>query len=360
MPTKNRRNRRTPRRTVKAAPSPQPPPPLFVAFASLPFGLQGGAYTVQTYAGPKTVHISELRYNPFLSIYSRPELLQAIPPSGQGEGLTTYTWYDHPFVLRVVFGRNVAALGAINSSATIAEPLPQGVTLDHPDLLQLLESFADEALVAFNSIIAVVRRQARLYHIFDLRRDDIDLSIRNVEGIVLREDPLQAELIHQEEAEVEAFDLSNRQQDWYGELSAALQAPEPVSLADDLLIEAERALKQRFPRQAIATSHSTIEAAASALLTRCMQRRDLPDEEIDEALSGRSLTAKLDVLMRRYTGSSLKNDQLALWRSFNELNNLRNDIVHRGVRPSDEQAIFAIGVAREILGWLHVVGSRNR
>ena len=51
------------------------------------------------------------------------------------------------------------------------------------------------------------------------------------------------------------------------------------------LIEAERALKQRFPRQAIATSHSTIEAAASALPTRCMQRRDLPDEEIDEALS---------------------------------------------------------------------------
>jgi hypothetical protein len=359
MPKPTRR--RTPRQTARPAPQPpQPPQPLFVAFASLPFGLQGGAYPVWTYAGVKTVHVSELRYNPFLSIYSRPELLQSIPPSGQGDGLTTYTWYDHPFVLRVVFGRNVAALGAINSSATVAEPLPQGLTLQDPDLGALLETFANEALVAFNSIIAVVRRQARLYHVFDLRRDDIDLSIRTVEGVVLREDPLQAQLIHDEEAQAEAFDLSGRDESWYEELAAAFREPEAVSLADDLLIEAERALKQRFPRQAIATSTSTIEAAASALLTRGMQRRDLTDEEIDEALSGRSLTAKLDVLMRRYTGFSLKTDQLALWRSFNELNNLRNDIVHRGMRPTDEQATFAIAVARDILRWLHMVSQRNR
>ncbi|MBC7315881.1 MAG: hypothetical protein H5T70_05635, partial [Chloroflexi bacterium] len=219
---------------------------------------------------------------------------------------------------------------------------------------------AKVALEAFNALIDIVRRQALLYHILDLRREDIDISIRDAEGAILREDPLQAQLIRQEEAESEVYNLMEKEDAWYDALRAALQEGEAVSLADDLLIEAERALKQRFPRQAIVTCQSTIEAAVSALLTHGMKRQGSSDEEIDDVLSTRSLTAKLDVLLRRYTGFSLKRDQYALWRSFGELNDLRNDVVHRGLMPSDEQAAFAIGITRDLLRWLAVVRSRNR
>jgi hypothetical protein len=295
-----------------------------------------------------------------MTIAARPELAQSIPASGQGPGLTTYTWYDHPFVLRVVFGRNVASLGSINSSATVARPLADDADWRGEAGALLCAAFAVDALAACNSIIAVVRRQGRLHHVFDLRREDIDVSVRSYEGAVLREDPLQGEFLRKEQAASDVFDLADRDAAWYEQLNAALLLEEPVSLADDLLIEAERALRQRFPRQAIATCHSTIEAAASSLLTRGMQKQGLGNEEIDEALSTRSLTAKLEVLLRRYTGFSLKRDNYALWRSFNALNDLRNDIVHRGLRPTHDQGAFAIGVTRELLAWLNMVRDRNR
>ncbi len=350
------------RRTKRRAPPPPPAPPprLLVSFTSLPFGLRGGAYTVRVGADVRTVHVSEQRYHRFLSITSRPELAQWIPEDGEGEEFTTYTWYDHPFILRVMFGRNVAALGSLNSSATVAEPLPPEISLEDPALVGRMETFAKAALGAFNALIAIVRRQARLYHVLDLRREDIDVSIRDAEGAILLEDPLQAQLIRQEEAESEVYNLTQEGDAWYEALRNALQEGETISLADDLLIEAERALKQRFPRQAIVTCHSTVEAAVSALLTYGMKRQGSSDEEIDDVLSTRSLTAKLDVLLRRYTGFSLKRDQYALWRSFGELNDLRNDVVHRGLMPSDEQAALAIGITRDLLRWLEIVRSRNR
>lgn len=341
-------------------PSAPPPSRLLVAFASLPFGLRGGAYLIRAGGETKTVHISDRRYHRFFSITSRPELAQWIPEDGEGAEFTTYTWYDHPFVLRVMFGHNVAALGSFNSSATIAEPLPPEVPLDDPALTERMEAFAKETLGVFNTLVALVRQKALLYHVLDLRREDIDISIRDANGTILREDPLQAQLIRQEEAESEVFDLADRDDAWYEALHTALQEGETISLADDLLIEAERALKHRFPRQAIVTCHSTVEAAVSSLLTYGMKRQGSSDEEIDDALSTRSLTAKLDVLLRRYTGFSLKRDQYALWRSFGELNDLRNDIVHRGMMPTDEQAAFAISITRDLLRWLDVVRSRNR
>ena len=133
----------------------------------------------------------------------------------------------------------------------------------------------------------------------------------------------------------------------------------PISLADDLLIEAERALRERFPRQAIATCHTAIEAATSGLLTRAMQARGLLDDEIDDELSTRSLTSKLASMLRKYTGSSLRAGNLPLWRDFGRLNDLRNDIVHRGQPPSDADAEFAIGVTRQLIAWLDVVRQRN-
>lgn len=358
MKTSSRRSQ--PKRRHTPAPPPPPPPRLLVAFASLPFGLRGGAYPIRTGGAVKTVHISEMRYHRFLSITSRPELAQTIPEDGEGAEFTTYTWYDHPFVLRVMFGRNVAALGSLNSLATIAEPLSSEVPLDDPTLTERMEAFAQEALEAFNALVALVRQKALLYHVLDLRREDIDISIRDAQGAILREDPLQAQLIRQEEAESEVYDLADRDDAWYDALRAALEEGQTISLADDLLIEAERALKQRFPRQAIVTCHSTVEAAVSSLLTHGMKRQGSSDEEIDDVLSTRSLTAKLDVLLRRYTGFSLKRDQYALWRSFSELNDLRNDIVHRGLMPTDEQAAFAIGITRDLLRWLEIVRSRNR
>ncbi|MBC7317585.1 MAG: hypothetical protein H5T70_14275, partial [Chloroflexi bacterium] len=168
---------------------------------------------------------------------------QWIPENGEGEEFTTYTWYDHPFILRVMFGRNVAALGSLNSSATMAEPLPPEISLDDPALVERMEAFAKVALEAFNALIDIVRRQALLYHILDLRREDMDISIRDAEGAILREDPLQAQLIRQEEAESEVYNLAGKEDAWYDALRAALQEGETLSLADDLLIEAERALK---------------------------------------------------------------------------------------------------------------------
>ena len=97
--------------------------PALVAFASLPFGLKGDTFTVHTSTGKVEVHISELSFTPFRAITSRSELAKSMPKGGAGEGFTSYTWDDHPFVLRVVFGRNVAALGSINSCVTIVRPL---------------------------------------------------------------------------------------------------------------------------------------------------------------------------------------------------------------------------------------------
>ncbi len=336
--------------------------PVLVAFASLPFGLRGGDYEIAVSEDETvTAHITERAYSPFVTISSRPELAQSIPQNGETDGFTSYTWYDHPFVLRVLFGRNVASLGSINSCATILPMLPDDLDLeDHERLDALRDAFSAQALVALNTLIAAVRHKARLYHVFDLRRDDIDVSVRREDGSLLVEDPLQAELTAQEERASESFDLQTRFEDWYRELAQAIGEPDPVGLADDLLMEADRALAQRFPRQAITTCHTAVETAVSALLTRGMVRRNVPDREIDDTLSTRSLTSKLDALLRVYTGFTLKRDNAPLWRSFNALNDLRNDIVHRGKRPTVAEAEGALCTARELVSWLQMVRGRNK
>lgn len=334
---------------------------ILVAFASLPFGLRSGAYDIATATETVTTHVTARQYSPFITITSRPELAQSIPGDGQGEGFTTYTWYDHPFVLRVVFGRNVASLGSINSCATIVRPLPDGMDIMLEETIApLREQFSQVALEALNHLIAVVRHKARLYHVFDLRRDDIDITVRTEEGAMLCEDPLHSALAKEEEAQAERFDLAHETGQWYQDLGDALTRQEAVSLADDLLIEAERALAQRFPRQAIATCHTAIETAASALLTRGMTRRAMPDREIDELLSTKSLTSKLDSLLRIYTGFSLKHDNHPLWKSFTQLNDMRNDIVHRGKPPTAQDAAFTIQITRDLLRWLDIVRLRNK
>ena len=334
---------------------------VLMAFASLPFEVQGGTYRVRTDAGPVEVHVAEARFTPFLSISSRPELAQTIPATGEGQGFTSYTWYDHPFVLRVTFGRNVAALGSINSCATIVRPLPPSLNLDDAPALEAARApFVEQSLEALNALVAVVRHKARLYAIADLRRDDIDLTVRSEDGALLREDPLQADLLRQESAQTETFDLLSQSDQWYRELRETLAQEEPLGLAESLLVEAERALAQRFPRQAIATCHTALEAAASVLLTRGMHKRGLPDAEIDHLLSTQSLTSKLEAMLLRYTGFSLKRHNRALWQSFNQLNDLRNDTVHRGQRPTERDAAFAIQVTRDLLAWLAMVSQRNR
>jgi hypothetical protein len=90
-----------------------------------------------------------------------------------------------------------------------------------------------------------------------------------------------------------------------------------------------------------------------------MQRRGMRDHAIDHLLSTRSLTSKLEVLLRKNTGFSLKQDNYPLWRAFNDLNDLRNDIVHRGQAPDREAAEFAISVTRDLIHWLDVVRQRN-
>jgi hypothetical protein len=334
--------------------------PVLVAFASLPFGLREGTYTIETSHGPITAHISARRYQPFFSVGPQAELAESIPPNAVGDGLTTYTWYDHPFVLQVVFGPNVAALGSINSGATVVEPLDEA-TLEKPQALDALrESFCARALEAMNNLVAVVRRQGHIYHLFDLRRDDIDLTVRSDDGAVLLEDPLQEDLIRKEMAHSETFDLVSRSDAWYRELSHALKDEQPVDLADELLIEAERALMQRFPRQAIATCHTALEAASSSLLTGAMLLRGVDDHQVDQMLSTRNLTSKLGPLMGRYCGYNLRNENRTLWQGFGRVNDLRNDIVHRGYRPTHDDAEQALRITRSLLRWLRMVRQRNK
>ena len=184
--------------------------------------------------------------------------------------------------------------------------------------------------------------------------------MRREDGSILEEDPLQAALTEEEEQQNDRFDLVAQSGDWYRELGEELQNPEPIGLADGLLMEAERALAQRFPRQAITTCHTCVETASSLLLTRGMTRRQIPDREIDHILSTKSLTSKLDGLLRAYAGFSLKHDNHVLWRSFNVLNDMRNDIVHRGKRPTADEAQEAIEITRQLLRWLDWVRSRNK
>jgi len=339
--------------------------PVLVAFASLPFGLKGGEYEIATRAGVVTAHVTGSRYTPFVTVSSGSE---SSPASCQGslgriieEGATSYTWYDHPFVLQVVFDRDGASLGSISSCASIVRPLPDDAHLgDREGLNALRDAFSDVALDALNHLIAVVRIHARLHRILDLRRDDIEITVRDPDGTILCRDPLHEALVHQEVELVESFDLLQQSSQWYQELATGLKAPQPVSLADELMMEAERAYSERFARQAITTCHTAVETGVSALLSMGMSRRGLKDRVIDHTLATRALTSKLDVLLQKNTGSSLRRSNWALWKAFGRLNDLRNDVVHRGKRPSPEEAQFAIKTAHELLRWMDVLRSRNR
>jgi hypothetical protein len=332
-----------------------------VAFASLPFGLRGGTYEVNTPVGLVQVRVSDMHFRPFLTVSARSEMTQDIPPMGIGAGFTSYTWYDHPFVLRTIFGHDMAALGSINSAATVISPLPDQIRLDDDQALDLVrDGFAELSLTALNNLVAVVRHLAHLHHVVDLQRDDIDITVRADDGTVLLEDPLQDELIQREEAHSEIFDLFQESAEWYAELQEILQREEPVALADELLIEAERALLQRFPRQAIATCYTAIEAGISALLTYGMKRQGVSDREIAHSLTARSLPYKLDSLLRKYTGFSLRHHNRTLWQRFGQLTEWRNDVVHRGTIPSAHEADLALQTTRQLLSWLAMVRQRNR
>lgn len=334
--------------------------PVLVAFASLPFGLREGTYAIETSRGTVTAHISGQRYQPFLFVGPGEDGGKSLCMDELGDDLTTYTWYDHPFVLQAVFGENMAALGSINSGVTVVEPLDQATMDEMPKLDALRDQFAARALEAMNNLVAVVRRQGHLYHLFDLRRDDVDLTVRSDDGAVLIEDPLQDDLIRAEVAHSETFNLVSRSDAWYHELGRALGEAQPVDLADELLIEAERALAQRFPRQAIATCHTALEAASSALLTSAMLLRGVADHQVDQMLSTRNLTSKLGPLMGRYCGYNLRNENRRLWQGFGRINDMRNDIVHRGYRPTHEDAEQALRITRSLLHWIRMVRERNQ
>ncbi len=334
--------------------------PVLVAFASLPFGLREGTYAIETSGGTITAHITEQRYQPFLSVAPPGEQRQLHEADLANDTLTTYTWYDHPFVLQAVFGENVAALGSINSSATIVEPLDEALLAQPQQLDALRDAFVARALEALNNLLAVVRRQGHLYHLFDLRREDIDLTVRSDDGAVLIEDPLQDDLIRAEVAHAKTFDLVSRNDAWYRELERSLRKAQPVDLADELLIEAERALAQRFPRQAIATCHTALEAATSALLTEAMLLRGVADHQVDQMLSTRNLTSKLGPLMGRYCGYDLRKENRRLWQGFGYINDMRNDIVHRGYRPTHQDGEEALRITRNLLRWLRMVRERNQ
>jgi hypothetical protein len=334
--------------------------PVLVAFASLPFGLREGTYAIETSQGTITAHISGQRYQPFLYVGDAQDAGHSLCLDELGDDVTTYTWYDHPFVLRVVFGANMAALGSINSGVTVVEPVEQALLEEPQKLASLRDEFVARALEAMNNLVAVVRRQGHLYHLFDLRREDIDLTVRNDDGAVLIEDPLQDDLIRAEVAHSETFDLVSRNEAWYRELGRALGEAQPVDLADELLMEAERALAQRFPRQAIATCHTALEAASSALLTGAMLLRGVADHQVDQMLSTRNLTSKLGPLMGRYCGYNLRNENRRLWQGFGQVNDMRNDIVHRGYRPTHEDAEQALRITRNLLRWIRMVRERNR
>jgi hypothetical protein len=341
---------------------------IMVAFASLPFGLKGGEYEIATAAGPVTAHVTESQYSPLVGVSSGSGLQEASPGGDEGrlgrifeDAATSYTWYDHPFVLRVVFGGDGASLGSIGSSASILRPLPDDTDIDDgPAIAAMRQDFSEVALGALNHLIAVVRRKARLYRVLDLRRDDIEITVRDLDGTLLCEDPLHEALVQQETELAESFDLLGQSPQWYQEMATALREPEPVSLADELMMEAERAYSQRFTRQAITTCHTAVETGVSALLSRQMRRRGLTDSAIYDTLASRALAAKLDVLLQRNTGSSLRRSNWPLWKAFNTLNDLRNDVVHRGKRPSPQEAQFAIETARGLLRWMDVLRSRNR
>ncbi|MCE5257871.1 MAG: hypothetical protein LLG44_02295 [Chloroflexi bacterium] len=330
-----------------------------VAFTSLPFGIRGGNYELTTPSGQVTIIITDLTFNPFVTLASRPFRAGALPQNGHGEGFISYTWYDHPFVLRVTFGHGLASLGSINSLGTIVQHLPESFDLNDVQATSALrEAFTNSSLEAFNQLIAVMRRQARLYHLHDLTRADIQITVRNENGQVVADDPLEGQLAHDEEQPTSSLDLMDRDETWYQDLRQELLTNEPIDLADDLLMEAERALSERFPRQALATCHTVLETAVSSLLTVGMTKRGLPSAAIDDLLLNRSLAAKLDSLLETYTSYSLKRHNRPLWLLFNQLSDLRNDAVHRGHNTTRSEAEFALQVTRDILAWLAFVRSR--
>lgn len=330
-----------------------------VAFTSLPFGIRGGNYELTTPRGQTVILITDRTFNPFITLASRPFQVPPIPPDGQGEGFISYTWYDHPFVLRVTFGPGIASLGSINSLATIVQHLPESFDIDEPGSnLALRDEFTDSSLEAFNQLIDVMRRKARLYHLRDLIRADIQITIRDENGRVIVDDPLEGKLAEETENPTSSLDLTDRPDAWYQEVRQELLASEPADLADELLMEAERALAERLPREALATCHTVLETEVSSLLTAGMTKRGLPSTAIDDLLMSRSLAAKLDSLLETYTSYSLKRHNRSLWQQFNQFSIMRNDAVHRGHKTTDDEARFALQVTRDILAWLSFVRSR--
>ncbi len=330
-----------------------------VAFASLPFGMRGGEYPISLGHTRVVVRVAEQCFNPFLSVTSRPELAQNLPHDRFDDRFTSYTWYDHPFLLQVIFGRNVAALGSVSSMATVVKPLPASVMrADARELDRRMEAFARVAMRAYNKLIAAVRRRAHLYQLLDLAREDVEITIRDDVGALLRRDPVEVVVAERQAREAESFDLVDRDDEWYAGLREQLASSGEGNLAEELLLEAERALAQRFARQSVATCYSALEAATAALLTVRMKGRGRSDREIDATLAGKGLASKLDSLLRTYTGYSLRRDNRDLWHEFYDLLALRNDVVHRGVYPSNARAREAIRITRNAMDWLNMVAAR--
>jgi hypothetical protein len=146
--------------------------------------------------------------------------------------------------------------------------------------------------------------------------------------------------------------------DTVGDLCSLAESGEDPALADTLLADARflaKAAEPRDPSRALLIAAIASEVKIKTVLPALASAEQVPLVEL--LLSRRMAAAALfDKPLRIVAGESLKDHDDALYDRVDKLFKRRNALAHRGVIPTDEEALDGVCAAAEVFPWLDGLG----
>jgi hypothetical protein len=143
-----------------------------------------------------------------------------------------------------------------------------------------------------------------------------------------------------------------------GDLCALAESGEDPTLADTLLADARflaKAAEPRDPSRALLIAAIACEVKIKAVLTSLASDEQAPLTELllsnprDWSMAASALFHKP---LRIIGGESLKDHDPELWKRIEKLFQRRNALAHRGVVPSDDEALDGVRAAADVFPWL--------
>jgi hypothetical protein len=103
---------------------------------------------------------------------------------------------------------------------------------------------------------------------------------------------------------------------------------------------------------AVILAHTACEVAVERIISQAFARSDIPQvaEPVDGLLNGYNLSnPRVRSLFDALTGKNIAQDKQSIWNKFCESAARRNRAVHRGERPTDDEAKESLSVVREMI-----------